>query len=182
MTPSILARMVSVLRTRGIPSVVDVPGPLLKRAISAGPVFIKPNLVEFREFSGSNVSFIPGVLKEARRITDRVPIVCVSSVEGGALLVTQKSAWFGRTPKVKIRTTVGAGDSMVGAISARLWKWQTRTRFRGQIERMPDEVAGDLLRWGLASACATLATYGTELGKGRAIRKIYPRVELKRVG
>lgn len=122
------------------------------------------------------------ILKEARRITHRVPIVCVSSVEGGALLVTNESAWFGRTPKVKIRTTVGAGDSMVGAISARLWQWQMQSDFRQPIKNVPGEIASDLLRWGLASACATLTTHGTKLGDGKDIRNFYPKIDLKQVG
>ena len=152
-SPTFLGQLVEMLRRSGVSSVVDVPGPILKKVVSARPIFIKPNLVEFHELIGKKVDSISGVLKEAIRLTRRVPIVCVSSVENGALLVTQKSAWFGRTPKVSIRTTVGAGDSMVGAITARLWRWQVHSHFEKQFEPLPEQVASDLLRWAGVCLC-----------------------------
>jgi fructose-1-phosphate kinase PfkB-like protein len=180
-SPAYLQRMIRSLRSRQVPTLVDVPGEILKRVISAEPLFIKPNLLEFQELVGKKVVSISSVLKEARRLSHKVPLICVSSVEGGALLITRDSAWFGRAPRVKIKTTVGAGDSMVGAIAANLWNYSKRKAAWRAFEPLPDDVVGDLLRWGLASAAATLETHGTELGAGRQIRALYRKVRVEKV-
>jgi 1-phosphofructokinase family hexose kinase len=177
-TATQIGSLVRSLRKLQIPSMIDVPGPLLRTIISAQPEFIKPNLVEFQALVGKKVSSVPNVLREARKLNRHVSLVCVSSVEGGALLVTRKYAWFGRAPKVKVRTTVGAGDSMVGAIAARLWKCLEKGTL---VEALPDETIGDLLRWGLAAAAATLETYGTELGNAKAIQAYYRKTQVERI-
>ena len=82
------------------------------------------------------------------------------------MLLSSQGAWFGRVAPIKPKSTVGAGDSMVGAMAARLYK-------------EGGQVSGDLLRWGLAAAAATLTTAGTELGSKQAIMDFYGRIEIK---
>ena len=152
-SPAALIEMMQKARIRGIPCVVDTPGKVLKKLISHQPLLIKPNLTEFQELVGKKVTSVGQVLKAARKQSAKVPLICVSSVEGGALMITPRNAWFGRIPRVKVRTTVGAGDSMVGAMTAQLWR--QRKNFLplelGFSERCD---AGGLLRWGLAAATA----------------------------
>jgi len=57
-------------------------------------------------------------------------MICVSSVEGGALLVTRNGSFFGRAPKISIHSSVGAGDSMVGAMIAQLYKGSVSVRLK----------------------------------------------------
>ena len=130
--------------------------------IRAKPIFIKPSLVEFQKLIGKKVRSRDAVVECARPLTKLVPLICISSVDGGALLLTPSLAWFGILPKVKVKTTVGAGDSMVGAISSELWKRQILTR--DAVESLDSNTGASLLRHGLAAACATLTTHGTGLG------------------
>ncbi len=200
-TPADLRRLILGVRKRGLPCLVDVPGPVLREVLSARPSFIKPNLVEFQELIGRKVTTIDAVRKVARTLLDQVPLICVSSIEGGALLITRQATWFGRIPPVRISSTVGAGDSMVGAISARLWQELRRDRRQtprsgtksgmnsakkakpgsgARIEPGP-EATGELLRWGLAAACATLTHTGTRLGSAREVRRYLPEIRLRRI-
>lgn len=162
--PAYVKNLVRQLRWENTPCFVDMPGPLLKEVLPARPFFIKPNLTEFQDLVGKKVQSRSSVLASAREVLAWVPLICVSSVEGGAILLREGEACFGKIPPVQVRSTVGAGDSMVGAIVAKY----------SQDPRRPLE---ELLRWGLAAACATLTEKGMKLGSRRAILKYYPQVK-----
>ena len=75
-------------------------------------------------------------------------------------------SYFGRLPKMVIKSTVGAGDSMVAAIIFQISK---------------DNFSGvDLLRWGLAGSAATFSQPGTKLGRRIHIHEFLKRVEVTR--
>lgn len=145
--------------------IVDCPGETLKAVLRERPLLIKPNLLEFQAMTGTSATSRKAVLKEARKLSRFVPLICISSVEGGALLVGKDEAWFGRIPKVKINSVVGAGDSMVGAMSAHLWQHQATD-------------LGTMLRWGLAASCASLTHKGTSLGSAREIQKYFKKTRV----
>lgn len=158
-------KVMKIAHQENIFCVVDCPGKTLRRLISARPHLIKPNLVEFQEATGSNVKSIRSVRREAEKLLKRVPYVCVSSVEGGALLVTRDGAYFGRIPRVKVKSTVGAGDSMVGAMTAQFFRKNKSDR--------------DILRWGLAAAAATLSHPGTACGTEQEIHSLYAKTKVE---
>ncbi len=147
---------------------VDMPAASLQDVIKATPSFIKPNLLEFTQLIGKKVVSINSILSHIKKFMPHVPLVCVSSVEGGAILRSSSEAWFGKLPKVKIRSTVGAGDSMVGAMAAMLHK---------DIHCPLDE----LLRIGLAGACATLTEPGVILGSKTAILSYLPKIQIQKL-
>lgn len=161
-------KLVKSARDKNVICLVDMPGELLKGIVSAGPYFIKPNLVEFQELTGKKVTNIKSVIKEAQKLMNKIPLICVSSVEGGALLISENETWFGKIPEVKIFSSVGAGDSMVGAIAHRMNK---ESEFRPEM----------LLRMGLAASCATLTEKGLTLGTRKNILKYYPKVFMKKI-
>jgi 1-phosphofructokinase family hexose kinase len=159
--------LMALARKKGIESVIDCPGPVLADLLSAKPLLIKPNLEEFQELTGSSVKSIGQVQQKAQKMLKDVPYVCVSSVEGGTLLLTRQGTFFGRIPKLQIHSTVGAGDSMVGAMLAQLYQGC--------------EDPAELLRWGLAASAATLAEPGTTLGTAAAIRALYRKTRVRLV-
>lgn len=169
-------KLMGIAHRAGIPFILDVPGKELKSLISRKPLFIKPNLTEFQNLIEKKVSSLSAVLKKARQLTALVPWVCVSSVEGGALLVHQDHAWFGRIPRLRIRSTVGAGDSMVGAMSFQLWLQHLNPDVQ-----VNERSGADLLRWGLAAAAATLMTPGTQLGGAPEISKFYKKLRVQQI-
>lgn len=160
--------------------VLDVPGPLLRDAALARipPLLIKPNLIEFSQYLGREVSSLNEVITAAQEVLSRIPLICVSSVAGGAVLVSSHGAWFGRTPAFEIRTTVGAGDSMVGAMCARLRQWDFVSRHDPRFTECLRNEGPGLLRWGLAAACATLSVAGTQLGKADDIRRFLSKIHV----
>ena len=167
-TPSRLTALVRTLKRRGIYCMVDVPPPGLMSVVVAGPDFIKPNLKEFQELTASEVTTLEDVLTKIRELQPRVPLICVSSVEGGAVLANEKEAWFGETPKLNIKSTVGAGDSMVGAMATLL----------AENSNAP---LSELLRIGLAASSATLTEGRLTLGSKKAIKQYLPQIKIRRL-
>lgn len=167
------------LTSHGISCIVDVPGAILKESLNANPLLMKPNLLEFQELIGRRVSSIQDVASEAQKLLSKIPLLCISSVENGALLVTKTGVWFGRIPNVEVQTTVGAGDSMVGAMAAKLFEWR-KSSSEKSFSSLGQERGGDLLQWGLAASCATLIVKGTQLGDSKDINRFYPRIEISR--
>jgi len=155
--------LIKKLRKKNIPCLVDMPGDFLKEIIKAKPNFIKPNLLEFQILAGKKVKTIKEALPLARKLLKDVPLICISSIEGGALLIGHDEAWFGKIPEVKIHSTVGAGDSMVGAFASVLEK-----NFNPSLEF--------LLRTGLAASCATLTERGLTLGSKKKILKFQSQI------
>lgn len=173
-----LIALLRLAERQSIPCIVDVPGRHLGAVVRQGALLIKPNLVEFQKLVGRKIFSRSAVLAAARDITPRVSLVCVSSVEGGALLVTKGAAWFGKGPQVRVRSQVGAGDSMVGAMAAELSKMQKK-EFNWAARQGDDW--GDLLRWGLSSAMAKLINPGTKLGSRKQMRSFYPKIQIERL-
>jgi 1-phosphofructokinase family hexose kinase len=175
-----LRQILEICEHKNIPTIVDCPGLVLKKVLSWRPLLIKPNLHEFQEALGRPLHSMASVLHEARKLTKKIPFVCVSSVDKGALLVTPHFAWHGKIPKTKIRSVVGAGDSMVGAMVSQLWR--QRELLRENIDRFERDHSEDLLRWGLAAAGATLTHPGTTLGSREQIEYFHSRIKIKSVG
>lgn len=178
-----LTEMLEMLAEMDCECVVDVPRPLLKSATVAPrpPLLIKPNLTEFQQLLGKKVASRQEVTTEARALTPRIPLVCVSSVEGGAILATPYGSWFGQIPKFQVNSTVGAGDSMVGAMCAQLSQWNFQTRSDANFAPQVTQRGANLLQWGLAAACATLQVHGTELGQADEIRRFLGLIRTERV-
>ncbi len=162
-----VSSLVRSFRTRGIKCFVDMPANSLGTVLKAKPYFIKPNLQEFQELTQTKVTNIHGVLRTASKLRDIVPLICVSSVEGGALLMGHGEVWFGKTPKLSIKSTVGAGDSMVGAMASLL-------------ARNSQAPLDELLRIGLAASAASLSEPGLNLGSKRLIMSFLPKIKLKK--
>jgi 1-phosphofructokinase family hexose kinase len=171
-TTGFLSSLIKRFHEKKIPVFLDVPGRYLKSLIQAQPTFIKPNLTEFQEMTESNVSRLKDVLKLARENSHLIPVQCISSVEGGALLVTSEHAWHGKIPKIQVQSTVGAGDSMVGAMA------YSYIKSHGKLSSPNCE---KMLQWGLAAAAATLANKGLTMGTRDGMREFYPHIKLKQV-
>ncbi len=180
--PGLTARHAKALirhhQRRGVPVIVDVPSVLLKQVVGAHPFLVKPNLSEFQAMADTRADSIPSLIHIVRQQYAHIPLVVISSVKGGALLIAKDAVWFGRGPRVHVSSAVGAGDSMVGAMSAKLWEHGILKSDR--ISKRKGELA-DALRWGIAAAVATLKTPGTALASGPQIRATYRHIAVKKI-
>ncbi|UYL07402.1 1-phosphofructokinase family hexose kinase [Bdellovibrio sp. SKB1291214] len=160
-----LKKLITTAQKRNVRVVVDCPGTTFTDLKVKNILLIKPNLEEFQQMTGTKVKTIKAVQAKAQALLKNCEYVCVSSVEGGALLVTKAASFFGKIPAVKIRSTVGAGDSMVACMVAQLAQGNSS--------------AEEILRWGLAASAATLIEPGTRLGQASIIRGLYEKTKVR---
>ena len=113
--------LVQACRRQGAQVVVDTYGPVLKNLVEAEwPGLIAPNVAEFAQLLGAPVQETPAKLVAASKpLLEKVPIILISRGKKGALLVTKKGAWTGRTTmRGKVLETVGCGDYLLAGFLA----------------------------------------------------------------
>lgn len=112
------ATWVKACREAGAKVFLDADGEALDHGISAGPTMIKPNDHELSGMVGRDLDTLEKIDEAAREIMARgVEWVTVSMGGEGALFVTPEKTYKASSPKVKVGSTVGAGDSVVAAIA-----------------------------------------------------------------
>lgn len=112
------ATWVKACTAAGAKVFLDADGEVLDQGISAGPSMIKPNDIELSGMVGRKLDTLEAIDAAAREIMDRgVDWVTVSMGGDGALFVTPEKTYKASSPKVKVGSTVGAGDSVVAAIA-----------------------------------------------------------------
>jgi 6-phosphofructokinase 2 len=133
---------------RGVGVIVDTSGPGLVRALGCGLTLIKPSLRECEALLGRELDTKAAQDAAALELVRRGAAVHVVISLGaeGALLATQAGVVRHPGLVVEARGAVGAGDSMVAAM--------TRALARGAGPR-------EVLAWGIAGGSAAVVCTGT---------------------
>lgn len=105
-------------KQKGVKVVLDADGELLRQGIEAGPYLIKPNIHELEGLFGQKINSMDEVVKLTRKFFDYgIEIVAVSLGGDGALFIKKDVVILAQGIKVEVKSTVGAGDSMVAALA-----------------------------------------------------------------
>lgn len=130
--------------------VLDTSGDALKSALREGVYLLKPNLGELASLVGAQSLELNEVEKAARELISKsfCEIVVVSMGPKGAQLVTSDISKHIPAPVIKVKSTVGAGDSMVGGM---IWALSQN--------KSPVEV----VQYGIACGSAATMNEGTQL-------------------
>jgi 6-phosphofructokinase 2 len=153
------AELARLAKRKGSLMVLDTSGEALGLALAEGVFMVKPSLRELQELTGTPLSSDATRIQAAQKIigAGQAQIVAVSLGEEGALLVTSEIALRAKGLLVNVASTVGAGDSFVGAF---LWA----------LDRHAD--LNLALRYGVAAGAAALLTEGTALCQVLDIEKL----------
>jgi len=158
--PAILKRIGTRCRDMGAKLVIDTSGPALAAAEGAGAWLIKPSLREAGDLLGRAIAGEEDEMAAARELRDRgfAEVVVVSLAERGALLVGEGKALRVPAVPVEAKGTVGAGDTMVAAIT---------------LASAEGKGIEEALRYGIAAGAATLMTPATELARKEDVDRLY---------
>lgn len=133
------------------PVLIDTSGDALDIALRSGATLVKPSARELADLVDHSLETEHDVTCAAVEVVERssVGALLVSIGSGGAVLARQglQPVRF-RAPTVRVRSTIGAGDSLVAGIATGL--------ARGE-----DLI--DAIRLGIAAGTAAVMTDGTEL-------------------
>jgi 6-phosphofructokinase 2 len=160
-------KLISEAKRQGIRVVVDADGKDLQDGVRAGAALIKPNRHELERLAGQKLETLPDVIAASHNALEAgVQIVAVSLGREGALLVTPTETIQAVPPEVHVQSTVGAGDSFLAGLCAKLAEGQTPL---------------DALRFGVACGTGTAMTPGTSLCTLTNVLEVLPNVKAERI-
>lgn len=156
---SVVADVVAIARDAGARLVLDSSGDAL-RAAAGGIFLVKPSVGELRDWVGRELAGDDAIADAARAIIAAgvVEVAVVSLGPDGAMLVSAEEVV--RVPAIDapVRSTVGAGDSMVAGLI---------TGF------LQERALTDTLALGVACATAALLTPGSEVCRRADVDRFY---------
>lgn len=116
--PDTFATIGRIVASKHALFVLDSSGPGLARALGATPIYlVKPSLNELSQLAGRELDDEDATSMAMQLVTENAAeIVAVTLGERGALVATRQGAIRIPALKVETRSTVGAGDSFLGAM------------------------------------------------------------------
>ena len=149
---------------------LDADGNPLREGLAGRPTMIKPNDPEASRLLNRKVESDEEAIGAARSLYEMLgrgeAIAVLSRGAAGAVMTLASGTYVGRSPKVEARSTIGSGDSLLGAM---LWSLT-----RGDAP----EAA---LRWGLAAGAATALTDGSEIARRQVVERLYADASVARL-
>jgi 6-phosphofructokinase 2 len=157
------ARVARVARRMGSRLVLDTSGPSLACAVDEGVYLLKPSLREFEALLGEHDTDESRLAGLAAAVVERkwCEVLVLSLGAGGALWVTASERERLAAPAVHVKSSVGAGDSMVAGIVLSL--------AQGHPLRQA-------VRVGVAAGAAAVMNPGTALCRREDVERLYPEV------
>lgn len=110
-------QLLSRLKALGVRVALDTSGDALRKGLAASPWLIKPNEEELAEARGIALNKSSELTAEARRLQAQgIEHVVVSQGANGVSWFSPNAAWHAHPPKVRVVSTVGAGDSLLAGM------------------------------------------------------------------
>lgn len=151
----------------GVKSVVDLEPDLMLAALDANPTVIKPNVDQLRRIFDFNTVSIKELLDVATELRGRgASNVVVSLGAGGALAVSEGSAWQFTPPKVEPVVERGAGDCMVAALATGLARGMS---------------FAEAVKLGIGAGCAKVLRHGMGTCRRDVTERLVGHVKVERV-
>lgn len=143
-------KIAETAKALNIKVIVDTSGEALNKVLETGVYLIKPNIGELAKLIGVERLEMNEVAPAAQKLIEKgcAEIIVVSLGPQGAVLVTANQTEFVAAPNVVKKSTVGAGDSMVGAMT---WALSQNKSLK------------EVVQWGVACGSAATMNEGTQL-------------------
>jgi 6-phosphofructokinase 2 len=145
-------QIAEIAKESNIKVIVDTSGESLQKVLETNVYLIKPNVGELAKLVGVDRLEMEEVNDAAKKIIAQgsAEVIVVSLGPQGAALITKDSYDYVPAPNVAKKSTVGAGDSMVGGM---VWALSQNKSLQ------------EVLRWGVACGSAATMNEGTQLFK-----------------
>ena len=153
-----------LIKPTSIKLIVDTSGEALLKVLETGVYLVKPNLGELAKLIGVEKIKPNEVETAAKKLIENesAEIVVVSLGAEGAILVTKDETHLVKAPKVEMKSTVGAGDSMVGGM---VWALSQNKSLK------------EVIQWGVSCGTAATMKEGTQLFNVKDMIKLLEGLE-----
>ena len=157
-------KIAEIAKKLGTKVIVDTSGEALQKVLESGVYLIKPNIGELAKLIGVERLELTEVENAAKKLIENksAEIIVVSLGAEGAILVTKEETHLVKAPKAEKRSTVGAGDSMVGGM---VWALSQSKTLKEVIQ--------------IGVCCGTAATMneGTQLFKVEDVMRLFEEMQ-----
>ena len=159
-------QIADLAKKSGSKVIVDTSGEALQKVLETGVYLIKPNVGELAKLIGVERLEMDEVVHAAQQLIEKgsAEIVVVSLGPQGAVLVTATQTEFVPAPNVVKKSTVGAGDSMVGAM---VWALSQNKSLK------------EVVQLGVACGSAATMNEGTQLFKLEDAKRLFEWLQKK---
>ncbi|MBX4267479.1 1-phosphofructokinase [Clostridium estertheticum] len=162
---SIYGDIIKDIKSKGGRVILDADGDMLMQGIKAGPYIVKPNVEELEKAFGISIDGEEKVIETAKKILKYgVKFVVISQGSEGSLVISSDKIAKVVGLKVEVKSTVGAGDSMVAAMAVGI---QNNYGFE------------ETMKLACATSAANVMTEGTQTGRLIDIEKLKKQVTIK---
>jgi 1-phosphofructokinase len=123
MPESIYEEIVQICKKTGAEVIVDAEGDLLKSILDYRPFLIKPNHHELGQLFNKQITNADEAIFYGKKLVEAgAKNVIVSLAEKGAVYINEIDAYKAAVPQGEVKSSVGAGDSMVAGFVAQYLK------------------------------------------------------------
>ncbi|MDP5105683.1 MAG: 1-phosphofructokinase family hexose kinase [Polaribacter sp.] len=157
------SKLIKNLKAKGVKVIVDTSGPVFSEVLKNELFLIKPNQKELARLAGKE-----SLSKEEREafamklVTTNVSkYVVVSLGKDGAFMAHKGGIEYVAAPEISVKSTIGAGDSMVAGLIYAIVK---------------NETPKNMLRWGVACGVSATLSEGSDLAHKADIYEVLKQI------
>lgn len=159
--PDFYGRLADLARGHGAALILDTHGEALRATIAFRPFLIRLNHFEAQELVGGAADAAAHLLAADLIARAAAEVVIITVGDQGAIVRTADSEIQIRPPKVAVRSTVGAGDSFVAALTLGLSRgWPL----------------AEAARYGVAAAASAVTSEATDLCSVDAVNRYFAEI------
>lgn len=161
----IYGEIIKDVKSKGGKVILDADGEMLMHGIKAGPYLVKPNIDELEKAFGVEIKSEDEVIKTAKKILEYgVKYVVISLGSEGSIFISRDKVAKVSGIKVEVKSTVGAGDSMVAALAIAV---ENKYSFE------------EAMKLACATSTANVMTEGTQTGRIEDIENLKKQITIK---
>lgn len=165
----IYAQMIKIANNYNIKSILDSEGDSFIKGLQSRPYLVKPNKEELENTFKVKLNNIVEVIEFSRKniLSQGVKIAVISMGEQGSLALSKNEGYFASPLQVEVKSTVGAGDSMVAMLAIALHH---------------DYPLPKALKMASAAAAASITKPGTELATLEELTNFEEKIKINKIG
>lgn len=162
---SIYAEIIKDIKNKGGKVILDADGDMLMQGMKSGPYLVKPNIDELEKAFGISIDNENKIIETSKKILEYgVKHVVISLGGEGSMFISRDKIAKVAGLQVEVKSTVGAGDSMVAAMAV-------------AIENNYD--FEETIKLACATSTANVMTEGTQTGKFEDIERLKKQISIK---
>ncbi|WP_018249531.1 1-phosphofructokinase [Orenia marismortui] len=159
------ASLIEEVQSKGAKVILDTSNKPLIEGLKAKPYLVKPNLDELETLFNKRLDSIDKIVESGKKLYQQgIKIVVISLGGEGSIVISKEGVWKIRPPKVKVASTIGAGDTLVGSLSLKLNEGVDLK---------------EALLYATAASASTVTKAGTQICSKEEVKNLVKEVEIE---